>query len=146
MREIKPLGRRGIGGHFGFQRGAEIVEFLVTLPVILIVLAIVFDFGVALSDQSILTNATRAAAREVIQGASDLQAQQAANQITQSLLSRAAADPLPTVTVNRTGLNPGDPVSVSITHEFAFFILPSFLADVTNINLGATTVMNMLPN
>jgi Flp pilus assembly protein TadG len=146
MRKTKHLGRRGIGGHFGFQSGAEIVEFLVTLPVILIVLAIVFDFGVALSDQSILTNATRAAVREVIQGANDAQAQLAADRITQSLLSRPAANPLPLVTINRTGTNPGDPVSVSITHEFAFFILPAFLANITNIELRATTVMNMMGN
>jgi len=146
MRETKRLGRRGVGGHFGYQAGAEIVEFLVTLPVILIVLAIIFDFGVALSDQSILTNASRAAAREVIQGANDAQAQQAADLITQSLLSRPAADPLPTVTVNRTGMDPGDPANVSVTHEFAFFILPRFFADITNIELSATTVMNMMAN
>jgi hypothetical protein len=146
MHETKLQVRPGIRGHFGYQTGAEIVEFLVTLPVILIVLAIIFDFGVALSDQSILTNATRAATREVIQGASDAQAQQAADRITPSLLSRPAADPLPTVTVNRTGTDPGDPVSVSITHEFAFFILPAFIADIANIELRSTTVMNMLAN
>ena len=41
------------------QEGAEIVEFLVTLPVVLIVLAIVFDFGAIFADQIILTNAAR---------------------------------------------------------------------------------------
>ncbi|MEJ2692311.1 MAG: pilus assembly protein [Candidatus Thiodiazotropha sp.] len=146
MRETKLSGKRGIGSRFRYQTGAEIVEFLVTLPVILILLAIIFDFGVALSDQNILTTATRAAAREVIQGASDEQAQITADQITQLMISRTAADPLPTVTVNRTGTAPGDPASVSITHEFTFFILPTFIAEVTNIELSATTVMNMLAN
>jgi Flp pilus assembly protein TadG len=146
MQKLYRLPENGSWGHFNYQTGAETVEFLVTLPVVLLVLAIIFDFGVAFSDQTILANATRAAAREVIQGGSDAQAQQAADQITPSLMSRLATDPLPTVSVNRTGLNPGDPANISISHQFGFFLLPSFLSEVTNIQLTATTVMRMLPN
>jgi hypothetical protein len=128
-----------------YQSGAEIVEFLITLPVILIVLAIMVDFGVAFTDQTILANATRAAVREVVQGASDAQAQQAANLITPALLSHSPADPLPVVTVIRAGANPGDAVSVSITHEFDYFLLPHFLGEITDIDLTATSVMRMMP-
>jgi Flp pilus assembly protein TadG len=129
----------------GYQAGAEIVEFLITLPVILVVLAIFVDFGVAYSDQTILANATRAAVREVVQGADDAQAQQVADLITPTLLSHTATDPLPTVTVNRSGTNPGDTVSVSITHEFDFFLLPHFLGVITDIDLTATSAMRMMP-
>jgi Flp pilus assembly protein TadG len=129
-----------------YQTGAEIVEFLVTLPVILIVLGIVFDFGVAFSDQSLLSNASRAAAREVIRGATDAEAQQAADRITQSLISWDSTDPLPTLTVTRTGNDPGDPATVTINHTYEFFLLPSFLGEMANLNLSATTVMNMMPN
>jgi Flp pilus assembly protein TadG len=146
MQKRYRLPEKGSRGHFKYQAGAETVEFLITLPIVLLVLAIIFDFGVAFSDQTVLTNATRAAAREVIQGGSDAQAQQAADRITQSLMSRLPADPLPTVTVNRTGLDSGDPASISLSHQFGFFLLPSFLSDVTNIELTATTVMRMLPN
>jgi Flp pilus assembly protein TadG len=128
------------------QSGAEIVEFLVTLPVILIVVGIVFDFGVAISDQSILTHATRASAREVIRGGTDAEAQLIADQITQSLLSRNAGDPLPILAVNRTGTDPGDPAIVTVNHNYGFFLLPSFLSGIVNINLSATTTMNMMPN
>lgn len=128
------------------QSGAEIVEFLVTLPVVLIVAGIVFDFGVAISDQSILTQATRSSAREVIRGQTDAQAQAAADAITQSLLSQISGDPLPTITVNRTGTDPGDPATVTINHNYGFYMLPSFLSGIVNINLTATTTMNMLPN
>ena len=132
-----------------YQTGAEIVEFLVTLPVVLIVLGIVFDFGVAFSDQSILTHASRAAARAVIHGATNDEAQTAADLITSSLLSRQATDPLPIVTVDpvdRTGTNPGDPATIVISHNYVFFLLPSFLGGIADINLSATTVMNMMPN
>ncbi|MCU7934945.1 MAG: pilus assembly protein [Candidatus Thiodiazotropha sp. (ex Dulcina madagascariensis)] len=145
MHSMKVLREGGMRNRFRYQFGAEIVEFLITLPVILIVVAIIVDFGVALSDQAILTNATQAAVREVIQGASDAQAQQAADLITPSLLSYSSTDPLPAVTVNRMGTDPGDTASVSITHEFDFFLLPHFLGGITHIDLTATTVMMMMP-
>jgi len=127
------------------QKGAEIVEFLLTLPVILIVLAILFDFGALFSDQIILTNAARAAAREVINGASDVEAQQASDRITLSLISDGMSVP-PTVTVVRAGPNPGDQVTVTVDHVFTFFLLPSIASTAADINLASTVRMNMLPN
>ncbi|MCP5301391.1 MAG: pilus assembly protein [Chromatiaceae bacterium] len=126
------------------QRGAEIVEFMITLPVILIVLAILFDFGALLSDQIVLDNAARAAAREVINGATDGEAQVAADRVTQSLLAQGGAS-LPMVVVNRTGTDPGDQVIVTITHPFNFLMLPGFASSAASINLTATARMNMLP-
>jgi Flp pilus assembly protein TadG len=135
------------GGRLGkYQAGAEIVEFLVTLPVVLIIVGMVFEFGVAFSDMSILTQATRSAAREVIRGASDGEAQQAADLITPSLLSLADTAPLPSISVNRAGTNPGDAVTVTINHTYSFVVLPAFLDGITDINLSATTVMNMMNN
>jgi Flp pilus assembly protein TadG len=145
MYAAKILRNGGIRNRIGYQTGAEIVEFLITLPVILIILAIIVDFGVAFTDQTILANATRAAVREVVQGASNDQAQQMADLTTQSLISHDPADPLPPVTVNMAGTNPGDAVSVSINHQFDFFLLPHFLGEITDIDLTATSVMRMLP-
>jgi Flp pilus assembly protein TadG len=145
MKSAKVLHDGGMRNRIGCQTGAEIIEFLITLPVILILLAIIVDFGVAFTDQTILANATRAAVREVAQGASDAQAQQMADQTTPSLLSNSPADPLPAVSVTRTGLNPGDRVSVSLTHQFDFFLLPHFLGAFTDIDLTATSTMRMMP-
>ena len=133
------------------QRGAEIVEFIITLPVVLIVLAIIFDFGAALSDQAILTTATRASAIEVIRGATDAEAQQAADRVTQHLLSLETGDPLPTVNVvpdelTRAGADPGNQITVTINHVYNYYLIPAFLAGFASLNLSATTVMNMLPN
>lgn len=128
-----------------YQKGAEIVEFLITLPVVLIVLAIIVDFGIAFCDQAILSNATRSAVLEVIRGGTDAEAQQAANQISQSMISRPSSDPFPTVIVQRAGANPGDQIRVTINYTYNFFVLPAFLSAVTNLNLSATAVMNMLP-
>jgi Flp pilus assembly protein TadG len=145
MKSAKVLHNGGMRNRIGYQTGAEIVEFLITLPVILILLAIIVDFGVAFTDQTILANATRAAVREVVQGASDEQAQQMADQTTTSLLSHAPSGQLPEITVNLTGTNPGDMASVAITHQFDFFLLPHFLGEITDINLTATSAMRMMP-
>jgi Flp pilus assembly protein TadG len=146
MHTVKVLREGGMRNRFRYQSGAEIVEFLITLPVILIIVAIIVDFGVALSDRTILTSATRAAVREVIQGASDAQAQQLADLTTPSLLSYTPPDPLPAIIVIPTVTEPGDTVSVSITHQFDFFLLPHFLGGMTNIDLTATTAMRTMPN
>jgi hypothetical protein len=139
------------------QGGAEVVEFLITLPVILIVLAIFVDFGFAYWEQAILTHASRAAALEVIRGGSDAEAQQASdrficrdttlNDSHLMLYPYPPCDPehLPRITVVRSGSDPGDQVRVSVSYDFHFLLLPSFLSSFTNINLTATAVMNMLP-
>jgi hypothetical protein len=82
----------------------------------------------------------------VIRGGSDDEAQQAANQVTQSLLSRDPGDPLPAVTVNRSGTEPGDAATISISYNYPYFLLPAFIGGLSDITLSATTVMNMMLN
>lgn len=52
------------------QQGAEVVEFAITLPVILLIFLLIVEFGVAFCDWAVVTNASRAAAREAIKGES----------------------------------------------------------------------------
>ena len=47
---------------------------------------------------------------------------------------------------DRAGTNPGDAVTVTITHTYNFVVLPAFLDGISDINLSATTVMNMMQN
>ncbi len=127
------------------QSGAEIVEFMITLPVVLLLLSIIFDMSVALSDKAILTQATRSAVREVIRGGSDAEAQAAFDQIAQTMLSHTAGDPLPILSIVRAGTDPGDQVTVSISYTYAFIMLPNFISAMTDITLTSTTIMNMMP-
>jgi hypothetical protein len=53
------------------QRGAEIVEFILVLPFILIVFFAVVELGVGFANQAVLANAARAAAREAIRARDD---------------------------------------------------------------------------
>ena len=131
------------------QLGAEIVEFIVTLPVILIAFALVVELGIGFVDQAVLTNASRVAAREAIRIAdsaqADAAAQAAADRVFPSLISLRADSPAPTVTVNRSGSNPGDDVTVTVAYTYQFLLIPAFASTVANLTLTAQTVMRMLP-
>ena len=123
------------------QRGAEIVEFLITLPVILLILAIFVDFGAALTDKLVLTDAARAATRVAIRGADDSAIQQAADRITANLLRPAA---LPQAVITRGGNAAGAPITVSLTHTYRYLLLPNFLGGAAGLPLQASVRMNRL--
>lgn len=141
---VSDVKRQGFSRRHYRQNGAEIVEFLVTLPVIMLLLAIMFDLGSMFSEQIILTNAARAAAREVIGGASDVEAQTAADGITESLMGFDAANP-PSVLVSKANSDPGTQVTVTVSHTYTFQLLPGFFAQAATFDLTATVRMRMLP-
>ena len=127
------------------QRGAELVEFILTLPLILAVAFIMIEFAVALTDQTVLTSASRAAAREAIQGG-DAGAAAAAvfpSMISWSDVSSTAPTVLPPVRDPACGAapDPGCEVTVTITYDFDFLLLPAFLSKALDIDLTARTVM-----
>ena len=49
---------------FKDQKGAALVEFALILPVLLLILLGIIEFGIILFDKAIITNASREAARE----------------------------------------------------------------------------------
>jgi Flp pilus assembly protein TadG len=128
------------------QRGAEIVEFAITLPVILIVFFIFVDFGIAFSDQAVIANASRAAAREAIRGSDNAAAYAAANAVLTSLSSWTGGGShtcdADKCTVVRAGTGPGDDVTVTITFPFHFLLL----SDRADLNIAGRAVMRMLPH
>ena len=126
------------------QRGAELVEFILTLPLILAVAFIMIEFAVALTDQAVLTSASRAAARQAIRGGDP---DAAAAAVFPSLISWSeASSTAPIVTVSRasgcsTAPDPGCAITVTITYDFDFLLLPAFLSKALDIDLRAQTVM-----
>jgi Flp pilus assembly protein TadG len=127
------------------QRGAEILEFIITLPVILTVLFMIVELGVGFMDQAVLVNASRAAAREVVRGKTDAQAREAAGRVFPSLVTWNSDASAPTVTIVRSGSSPGDDVTVTITYSYQFLLLPAFTSSAADLTLRARTVMRMLP-
>jgi Flp pilus assembly protein TadG len=116
------------------DRGAAAVEFALVLPVLLLVLCGIIDFGRALHAQVVLTQAAREGARLAALGQSDV--------VTRT---RGAAGPLSGVEVAVTAcpanLTAADAV-VTVTHQFTF--VTPIGGDVGPITLTGRGVMRCL--
>ena len=127
------------------QRGAELVEFILTLPLILAVAFLLIELGVAIMDQAAVTNASRAAARAAILGED---ADAAAARVFTSTISWSKEDSPPTLDVNvvrgcgtQQRPVPGCPITATVTYDFDFLLVPAFLGGMFDIDLTAATVM-----
>lgn len=125
-----------------FQRGASAVEMALLLPLLVLMLDGVLEFGLMLHNKSVLISATNVAARAGIAKATTklTTAEIAAivsNYCTDGLISIGATNP-PTVTViqSQAPTYP-NPLQVSVSYTFKG-LLATFQ---TNPVLGATTVM-----
>jgi Flp pilus assembly protein TadG len=107
------------------ERGAELVELAVVLPLLLILIAGIVDFGFLLQSYEVVTNAAREGARiGVLPGynTADIQGRVAA------YVSAAGLAGTPTTTVSQVSITPGGGgaafpavrVSVAYTHQYLF--------------------------
>lgn len=127
------------------ESGAQLVEFALSLPVLLILTMGIIDFGLLFQRYEVLTNASREGARVSIlpgYGAADVQAR--VNQYLQGTsLSAAtvtttvgAAQALP---VGAAGCITVTPVTVSYTHSFMF--VGGLIGSLGTSTVSATTSM-----
>lgn len=117
------------------DRGAAAVEFALVLPVLLLILFGIIDFGRALNAQITLTNAARAGAQMAAEGQPGVIAgtQQAA----------VGLSPL-TVQVNGCppGVNPSSNATVNVSYQFSFVTPLSILASLGGpLTMTASSVM-----
>jgi len=123
------------------ESGASAVEFALVLPVLMMILFGIIEFGIALYQQSILTNASREGARlGIVQSVPAITTGQI-NATIDTYLTGAGITP---GNVSRTivaGGVTGSPVRVTLTLPYTFVTLPGFGAMVPTINLQAWTEM-----
>jgi Flp pilus assembly protein TadG len=124
------------------QRGASAVEFALLLPLLVLMLDGVLEFGLILHNQSVLTSASYVAARAgIAQDSPKLSATQitavATNYCTGRLVSWGT-DSAPTVTVVQSGL-PSYPNPLQVTVHYTVKGLLGFVQ--ANPVLTASTVM-----
>ena len=120
-------GRAGVS-RSGFERGSAVVEFALVLPMVLFVLLALVQVGVLAHDRLILTQASRAGAREAAVQSSDASVESAARAAAASL------DPARlSVSIVRSGTR-GSPVTVTLTYDaptasvLAGWLLPASVA------------------
>ena len=112
------------------------VEFALILPLFLIVMFIIADFGVGFSRWLVVTNATREGAREGTVGASVAEVQQRTAATSSGLLD--TTDVVVTYEdFDSDGVGPGDAVIVSADYEYNL-ITP--LGRFLNLAFGSLTL------
>ena len=146
---------------FQHQKGTAIVEFAIVLPLLLILVIGIIEFGFIFYDQAVVTNASREGARTGIvfntdgngnfSPVSDSTIGDTVDTYLHNHLislgdsaAQFSLDPAPQRVPNpSTGqFSPGGTLTVTVKYPYTFLVLPRFVASVTGaINITAQTVM-----
>jgi len=139
------------------EKGSAAVEFAVVLPLLLMVLFGIIEFGLLIYNKAMITNASREAARAGVVFDSDpatgsldrLNATELANIVNgycQSYLITFSSTPQAPQTTTTPG-NPetmasGQLLTVSVSYHYDYLLMPAFLSDLAGgLDLVANTTM-----
>lgn len=141
--EDAPYPRPGAPGQGAGERspgpaGAAAVEFALVLPLFLVVMFGVLEFGLLMYAKGIITQGSREGARYGVvfnvipKTQADIQ-----TYVNNYLQSAGFAGATVTVTI-------GDPLSVKVDYPYQFLALPNFIAGlIGTVNLSTETTMRM---
>lgn len=126
------------------KRGQAMVEFAIVLPLLLILLIAVFEFGRAWNINHAITDAARLGARSAVV-ADPVTTQDSVYAIIKRALRRASIDTVAaTITLTGWRTGQGTPATVNIQVPYQFVFLKPFMhwsTSKANITLQSTFVM-----
>ncbi len=139
--------RRGMRANRARQHGTAAVEFALVLPILLLIVFGIIEFGVALYDKAVITNASREGARAGVvlksPKATSTDIQNVVLNYTSSHLLTFGTQKAATVTTTGQGGTFGTPLTVTVSYPYAGLALGQLAAALSGqITLSATTVMN----
>ena len=131
------------------QTGANLVEFALVTPLLLILVFGIADMSLALFDKAVITNASREGARAGMvfrppTRVDDSEIRAVVNNYCATYLV-TFGNSTPTTTISRTGTgqNSGDLLTVSVAFTYDYVVLSRLIPGLRSLNLTATTVMRM---
>ncbi len=132
------------------QKGVAAIEFAIVLPLLMMIVFGIIEFGLLMYDKQVITNASREGARigisDVVVFDADIEAV-VGNYIASNLITFGTTPTSPVTTIepaDRTGMVFGQDVTVTVTYNYDFLMLPNFVADFAGVQtLATTTVMKM---
>ena len=126
------------------ERGASAVEFAIILPLLIIMVFGIIEFGLLFYDKAVVTNASREAARAGIVFQPDprvniTEIQNVGLNYCGSRLITFGSGPGPSVTVpSGACTNTGDELAVTVTYQYEFLLLPDFLVNLFSGSMPGT--------
>ncbi len=132
------------------QKGAEIVEFALVLPLLLLILFGIMEFGIVFFDKAIITNASREGARAGVVSRSPVLSNDdittIVNNYSVGLVSFSSSVASPVVTVTTTTIAAEQFLTVKVEYSYTFLVFGNlmslFIPSFSNpIVLSASTVM-----
>lgn len=132
------------------QSGQSAVEFALVLPLLLILLMGIMEFGLVLYDKAVITNAAREGARAGIvyldpsNWKTDSDITTVVNNYCKAYLVTFSSNN-PVIACQRTGTSPytnNNTLTVTVTYNYGWLVLPGFITSLVNpLHLGATSTM-----
>ena len=129
------------------ERGASVVEFGIVLPILLVLLFGVIEFGFLFYDKAMLTNAAREGARAGIVSRSPRLTEGEICTIVEDYCENMLISFDDSVDLNIEAPTPasplfGDDLTVEVNYPYTFLLIPSFVPFVDQpINLSARVIM-----
>jgi Flp pilus assembly protein TadG len=132
------------GLRFRHQEGAGVVEFAIIAPLFAMLLFGLVEFGLAMYEKGVVTNASREGARFGVVYSTPRKTQAEIVTKVQEYLTKSGFTTPATINVTGAQGASGNPLSVTVTYPYNFQVLPNFVAGLTgSMNLNANTVMLM---
>ncbi len=126
------------------QEGASLVEFSVIAPLFVVLLFGLVEFGMAIYDKGVLTNAGREGARFGVIYSNPRKTSTEIRTKVQTYLTNVGFTDTATINVTGAGGNSGDSLTVSVIYPYHFTVLPNFISGLAGtMNLTANTIMLM---
>ncbi len=140
------------------QSGVSAIEFALVLPLLILFLFGIVEFGTLFFDKAMLTNASREGAREGInyvwsEGCADTQCHPSDADIMKvvddycedRLISFNSSSVINTDVQRPDGDAAGGTLQVNVSYNYGWLLLPNFATDLTigDLTLNATTEMRL---
>jgi Flp pilus assembly protein TadG len=146
--------------------GQALVEFALILPILIIIILGIADFGIALYDKAMVTNASREGARAGIVFRSTVDAKTnietyiphtqpeidavVKNYLASKLITfgTGSIDDWVVTGINLVGVSPNwsggnGTFDVSVTYTHKYLVIPKFIGMGSTVNIGAETIMRL---
>jgi Flp pilus assembly protein TadG len=126
------------------QKGAAAVEFAIVLPLLVVFVFGIIEFGLLFYDKAVVTNASREAARAGIVFQPDprvniTRIENVGLNYCNNRLVTFGSSPGPSVSVpNGPCVNSGDELAVTVTYQYEFLLIPDLLVNFFSGDMSGT--------